>query len=260
MYVFNNAAPQASARLAALAEVFDPGTIRHLAERGVGEGWHCLEIGGGLGSITRWLAERVGPHGRVLTTDIDTRHLQMVRLPNVDVRQHDIMTDQVPEATFDLVYSRLVLEHLRDPDLALGRMVKALRPGGWVLIEDFEVLPGASGEPHDFVERISKTAAAMRHVTAAAGVDQRMGRSLARRLRQHRLTKVDTEGRVLLWGAGTVGAALARFNFEQLREPILATGQLTTDEFEADLAALGEENFEVRSPIMWTAWGQRPRT
>ena len=55
----------------------------------------------------------------------------------------------------------------------------------------------------------------------------------------------------------SAAARLARLNFEQLREAILATG-LTTDEFEADLARLDDEDFEWRSPTLWTAWGQRP--
>ena len=86
MYVFDNAAPIAGARLGALAAVYDPASIRHLAARGVACGWQCLEIGGGLGTITRWLSDRVGPEGRVLTTDIDTRFLEALQLANVEVR------------------------------------------------------------------------------------------------------------------------------------------------------------------------------
>lgn len=247
-YVFDNAAPQAASRLAVLAEVFDPGTIRHLAARGVGPGWRCLEIGGGLGSITRWLSGRVGAQGRVLTTDIDTRHLQAMRMSSVDVREHDILVDSLPEESFDLAYARLVLEHLVDPDAAIARMIAALKPGGWLLVEDFEILPD---------DAISKTAAVMRQVTAAAGVHHRLGRSLGRRLRGHGLADVDTEGRVFVWRGGSRGAALSRLNVEQLRPAILASGQLTVDELEADLAALDDEDFEMRSPILWTAWGQR---
>jgi SAM-dependent methyltransferase len=258
MYVFDNAAPQAAARLAVLAQVFDPGTIRHLDARGVGPGWRCLEVGGGLGSITRWLSARVGPLGRVLATDIDTRHLLSIGLSNVDVREHDIVADPLPEGAFDLAYARLVLEHLADPDVALARMVKALKPGGWLLVEDFEVLPASSGPPRDDVECISKTAAAMRQVTAAAGINQRLGRSLARRMRSHALANVDCEGRVFLWRGGSSGATLARLNAEQLRAAILGTGELTVEEFDRDLAALDDQACELRSPILWSAWGQRP--
>lgn len=259
MYLFDNAAPQAESRLAALAEVFDPGTIGHLSARGVAEGWRCLEVGGGLGSIARWLAERVGPRGSVLTTDIDTRHLEPHRPSNIEVRQHDILTDPLPEATFDLVHARLVLMHLADPDRALASMRNALKPGGCLVVEDFEMLPAASSDAHGPAEQISKTAAAMRQVAFAASGDQRLGRSLARRLRQHGLANVDTEGRVFLYRRDNAGARLARFNFLQLREPILATGQLTAEEFDADLAAIDDEDFEMRSPILWTAWGHRAR-
>ena len=44
-----------------------------------------------------------------------------------------------------------------------------------------------------------------------------------------------TEGRVLIWQGGTDGAALMRLNFEQLREPILATGYVSPEQFEASL-------------------------
>jgi SAM-dependent methyltransferase len=187
----------------------------------------------------------------VLTTDIDTRHLQATRMASVDVREHDILVDSLPEGSFDLAYARLVLEHLVDPDAAIARMIAALKPGGWLLVEDFEILPD---------DGISKTAAVMRQVTAAAGVHQRLGRSLGRRLRSHGLADVDTEGRVFVWRGGSRGAALSRLNVEQLRPAILARGQVTVDELEADLAALDDEDFEMRSPILWTAWGKRRLT
>ena len=257
MYVFDNAAPDAPSRLAALSAVFDPGTIRHLLARGVGEGWRCLEVGGGGGSMTRWLSERVGPEGFVLTTDIDTRHLERLRLSNVEIRRHDVVSAPLPEATFDLAYGRMVLEHVSDPDVALMRMVASLRPGGWLVVEDLELPQGTSDDVGANAAFVSKTAAALRQVTTGAGVDGRLALTLARRLRSHGLANVGAEGRVLLWQGGTNGAALMRLNFEQLREPILASGHVTREQFEADLVALRDEELEIRSPTLWTAWGQR---
>jgi SAM-dependent methyltransferase len=254
VYVFDNAAPQARDRLAALADVHDEGTIRHLLARGVADGWKCLEIGGGLGTITRWLSDRVGAHGYVLTTDIDTRFLATIGRDNVEVRRHDILADVLPDSRFDIAYARLVLEHLSDPDLALDRMVMAIKPGGWLMVEDFEVW---SSGPDDSAECVFKTLAAMRRVTARAGVDLRLGLSLGTRLRARGLVHVGHEGRVRLCRGNSSAARLARLNFEQLREEILATG-LTTAEFEADLARLDDEECKWRSPTLWTAWGQRP--
>lgn len=256
-YAFDNAASEAGARLAALATIYDPGTIRHLAARGVGDGWKCLEIGGGSGTITRWLAERVGLRGSVLTTDIDTRFLETIRLPNVEVRRHDIAAESLPGGIFDLVYTRLVLQHVSDSDTALTHMAAALRPGGWLVVEDFESLPAALDSDGRPVESISKTKAAMHQVLAATGA-RGLGRSLARRVRAKGLADVDIEGRVFLSRGGTAGTALLRLNFLQLRDRILATGMLSPEEFDADVASLDHEDFESRSPILWTAWGRRP--
>ena len=57
-YVFDNAGDQTPNRFGALETLFDPLTIRHLTSCGVSAGWRCLEIGGGSGSIARWLGER----------------------------------------------------------------------------------------------------------------------------------------------------------------------------------------------------------
>lgn len=252
MYVFANAAPQAAARLHALAEVFDPGTSRQLDARGVAEGWRCLEIGGGLGTITRWLSARVGPQGAVLTTDIDTRHLDGLGLANVEIRQHDVVADPLPAGRFDLAYTRLVLEHVSDPSRALANMVQSVKPGGWVVIEDFEVSP--SGPDAE----VPTTFLAMRQAIAAMGVDQRFGRSLSRRLRSCGLEHVAAEGRVLLWSGRTAGSTLMRLNAEHLRDRILATGLVTADQYAEDLRRLEDEAFEVQAPTLWTAWGRRP--
>ena len=92
-YVFDNAMPQAKARFATVAEMYDPGTVRHLAELRVGPGWRCLEVGGGGGTIAGWLCDRVGPAGEVTATDIDTRFLQRLAKANLKVQQHDIVVD-----------------------------------------------------------------------------------------------------------------------------------------------------------------------
>jgi SAM-dependent methyltransferase len=252
MYVFDNAAPQAPARLRALAEVFDPGTIRQLDARGIAEGWRCLEVGGGLGTMTTWLSARVGPHGSVLTTDIDTRHLDSLRLANVEIRRHDVVEDPLPTERFDLAYTRLVLEHVGDPARAIANMAQAVKPGGWVVIEDFEVTPiGPDAE-------LPKTFLAMRQVIASVGVDQRFGRSMSRRLRSGGLEGVAAEGRVLLWSGSNAGTTLMRLNAEQLRDRILATGLVTEDQYAEDLKRIEDEEFELQAPTMWTAWGRRP--
>ncbi len=147
-YMLDNAWRQARERLAALEAWLDPGTTRHLEALGVGAGWRCLEVGAGGGSVAAWLGARVGPSGYVLATDIDTRFLDALAAPNVEVRQHDIVTEALPEGAFDLVHARAVLEHLPQHERALGRMAAALKPGGWLLVEDVDFasfVPGVGG-------------------------------------------------------------------------------------------------------------------
>src|SRR5262252_7686763 len=113
-YAFPHDAADEARRLELFQQRLDPLTIRRIERLGIGPGAACLEIGGGRGSITRWLAERVGPQGRVTATDLQLDFLQAVAPPNVEVLRHDIRTDAFPERSFDLVHTRAVLMHIPD--------------------------------------------------------------------------------------------------------------------------------------------------
>jgi Methyltransferase domain len=102
-YAFDNAWQQARQRLAAIEGSLDPGTTRHLSERGVGPGWQCIEVGAGGGSIAAWLCDRVGLTGGVLATDFDPRFVETLDRPNLQTQRHDICRDPLPTGAFDLV-------------------------------------------------------------------------------------------------------------------------------------------------------------
>jgi SAM-dependent methyltransferase len=122
-------------RVQSLEAWTDPLTIRQLEAVGATAGWRCVDVGAGAGSMVRWLAERVGPSGSVVAADLDPRFL--TQLPdNVEVRRHDISTEDLEANAYDLVHCRAVLIHLARPDAALARMVAALKPGGWLVVED----------------------------------------------------------------------------------------------------------------------------
>jgi SAM-dependent methyltransferase len=123
-------------RLTTLEALFDP--TSRLARGLVQPGWRCLEVGGGHGSMARWLAEQVGPDGEVVATDIDARYLKELRIPNLRALQHDILNDDLADlGQFDLVCSRLMLYWLRDgAQTAVDRMASLVRPGGWLVDED----------------------------------------------------------------------------------------------------------------------------
>jgi SAM-dependent methyltransferase len=257
-YALDNASREALDRFPALSDAFDAGTQRHLTAVGVSAGWRCLEVGGGGGSIARWLAERVGPTGHVLVTDIDPRHLRFPDLPEVEVRVHDIAADPLPAASFDLVHARLVLVHVAEREAALANMIAALKLGGWLVDEEFDssVFPDPVLNPG---ETLLKTHIALSRTLDDRGVDRTFGRRLFSRLRALGLERVASEGRTFMWPAGSPGTAMVRANYSQLRAQMIAAGHLTQVEFDRDIAALDDPDFLMPSPVLWAAWGQKPQ-
>lgn len=125
-------------RLALLEQIFDPVSRQRRAF--VQPGWRCLEIGAGRGSMALWLAQQVGTAGQVVATDVDTSYLNRLDFPNLEVRQHNILSDSLETlepGSFDLVCARLVLFWLAGKqEIALRRLLECVRPGGWLIDED----------------------------------------------------------------------------------------------------------------------------
>jgi SAM-dependent methyltransferase len=257
-YAFANSSREAETRFAALSTIYDRGTVRHLEDLGVGSGWHCLEIGGGSGTIAKWLADCVGSAGHVLVTDLDTRFLEHLNGPNLEVRGHNIAADPLPEAAFDLIHARLVLMHVAERDTALERMISSLKPGGWLLIEEYDscsLLPDPAAHPN---ETILATHLAMLRLLEDNGVNRRYGRLLSGLLRASGLRGVGAEAQLFLWQGGSAGIALMRANFEQLRETMIERNYITAQEFDRDLAQLDAPDLLMPSSILWSVWGRRP--
>jgi SAM-dependent methyltransferase len=104
----------------------------------------CLDAGCGAGPVTRSLARRVGPGGRVVGIERDPVKLAAARaqtesagLGNVEYREADVTTWSEPD-TYDVVYGRFIVSHLRDRQGFTGRLREALRPGGTLLLEDID--------------------------------------------------------------------------------------------------------------------------
>lgn len=259
-YAFDNAWQRARLRLAAIEAWLDPGTFRHLSERGVGAGWHCLEVGAGGGSVAAWLCDRVGPAGRVLATDLDPRFLAALDQPNLEIRRHDIVCDPLPTAAFDLIHARLVVAHLSDQGAALDRMVAALKLGGWLVIEEMD-FGSLALDPRCGAAAVSlfgRAIAAHHRVVMAHGFDPFYGRCLLNELRSRNLVDVGTEGRVSCWEGRSAGATAWRFTFEQLRDVLVETGEIAPEELAAVLDLLDDQSVAFLSQATIAGWGRRP--
>lgn len=267
-YVFANGAErEAAQRFGGLETVYDPATTRALAATGVGPGWRCWEVGGGGGSIAAWLAQRVGPAGRVLVTDLDPRFLAALpalQRPQVTVRCHDVGREPPPAGAFDLIHARLVLIHVPTREAALGRLVGALKPGGWLVVEDFDpafvapeerAFPATSREDAALYARVF---GALARVLAAKGVGSGWGRGLYRRFREYGLVEVGLEGALGARPGGSAGAKVDQANLTQLRAALLVTGIVTAEDLDRMIALLDDPDFAYAGPVMFTAWGRKP--
>jgi ubiquinone/menaquinone biosynthesis C-methylase UbiE len=62
-YILDNASAFEYKRLDLMSKILDPWTRGYLASLGVAEGWQCLELGAGNGSISERLCAKVAPSG-----------------------------------------------------------------------------------------------------------------------------------------------------------------------------------------------------
>jgi SAM-dependent methyltransferase len=257
-YVLDNAAEQAGERFASLASCFDPVTIRHFDAIGVAAGWSCLEVGAGGGSIAHWLADRVGPDGDVVVTDINPRWLDG-GAPNIEVRCHDIVTDPLERESFDLAHARLVLIHLPERERGLRRMIDALRPGGWLLIEDFDLESlrltptGTPAEARLFLTVMCE----FRELLIRAGVAPGFGRQGHALLRRHGLTDIHAEAHFTMWTGGSPTARLLHTNIDQVRDRLRGQGVLTARDIEEFLALMHNPDFSCNYHPLVSTRGRR---
>jgi hypothetical protein len=104
--------------------------------------------------------------------------------------------------------------------------VAALKPGGWLVDEEFDSIsmqPDPSVNPG---EMILKTYAAMGRLLAERGVETRFGRTPFARLLAHGLIEVGAEARIFMWQSGSQGASLWRASFEQLLGDMIDAGYI----------------------------------
>lgn len=107
-------------------------------------GDRVVDLGAGAGEPSLSAAERVGPSGHVVATDISSNILEfagrMARdrgLDNFETRVMDGEQPDLPPNAFDVVLSRLGLIYFPDRDGALRSALRMLKAGGSVVVASF---------------------------------------------------------------------------------------------------------------------------
>ncbi|GAQ61338.1 class I SAM-dependent methyltransferase [Streptomyces scabiei] len=243
----------------AFATLFDPTTFRHMEGFGLGSGWRCWEVGAGGATVVSWLAKKVGPTGKVIATDTDISWaVPSVTRPPVEAFVHHLGVDQPPGDGFDLVHARLALAHAPDRESALLSMIRALRPGGRLLIEDADpaLQPLAcleeSGPEQQLANRLRE---AVRTLLVERGIDPAHGRRLPRLLRAAGLRGVGADAYFPV--ASPACAALESSTVGRLRAALVTANLATEEEIDRHLADVASGALDIAAPPLISAWGRK---
>lgn len=246
--------PREQARLGLMNDILNTGALRALE---VTHGERVLDLGTGLGQLTRAMARAAGPKGKVVGIERSPDQLREAeRLAReagerglVDFRQGDATAPPLRDdewGTFDLAHTRFLLEHLPRPLDLVRVMMRAVGPGGRIVLED---------EDHDILRLWPEPPGLMEVWRAyirsyeARGTDPSIGRRLVTLLREAGAEPCRCDWVFFGGCAGEVRFEplvenLARI-LEGAEESIAATGMVRADQVRAAVSAL-------------RTWGARP--
>ncbi|MBW8487666.1 methyltransferase domain-containing protein [Actinomadura parmotrematis] len=257
-YTWDNANPHATDQLRHLTAVLDPPTVAGLSGLGDLAGRRCLDVGAGNGTIARWLADRVGPEGRV--TAVDLKPLDIPPHPRLRVVTQDVTAGDLPGGPYDLVHARLVLMHLPERLEVLGRMAGALAPGGTVVLHEWDcthplrVLTAPDQAAADLVTRANEALCAL---MTSRGARLSWSYEAHAAMEDAGLTGVTTAFGARSWRGGSEFCLLHLSNTHHLTEQLTGAG-LTAE----DLVALREVLMDPRLVLagypLYRISGRRP--
>lgn len=246
-------------RLLHMQGALDPLTERRLERLDVGPGWKCLEVGAGRGSIARWLAERVAPRGHVVATDVDVHHLEYIHGPYVDVREHNIETDELEECAFDLAHSRLLLMYVDDVEGAIRRMVSALKPGGWLFIEEpVFAEPCILTRDHVAAGACERVYRAFTDVLSSL-MDLHLGLHVMETVANLGFEEFSAEQTRMYTRGGLPGPITYMLTWEMFRDELLASDAIYPDDLDVASAAMLDPSFIGSGPFIFGVSGRKPR-
>ena len=145
-------------RLLVLSRERWPDTEAFFRRAGLASGMKCVDLGCGGGEVTLEIAKRVAPGGSVLGIDLDAVKLELAAadarsrgIGNVEFRETLVQDWEEPNS-YDVCYSRCLLQHLAQPVALLRRMWEALRHDGLLMVEDVDWHGWTSDPPNSGIE------------------------------------------------------------------------------------------------------------
>jgi SAM-dependent methyltransferase len=195
-----------------------------------------------------------------VATDLNPRFLVGHRLPNLEVRRHNLLEDELEAAHYDLVHCRAVLQHLPEPLRGLRRLADAVRPGGWLLVEEIDLMAAGATDPgHPRTAEFDRRTRALRSGMQATGpIDPTFGRRLPALVEGRGVRQLGHDGVTLIGRGGGPLARFARMTDKLLRGRLVAAGVLTESDFDELERAYDDPSFWFVGCTLFGAWGRRP--
>jgi ubiquinone/menaquinone biosynthesis C-methylase UbiE len=252
-------------RLRLLHRVRWPDTAELFDRIGLQSGIRCADLGCGGGEVTFEIARLVGPGGHVTGFDMDEVKLGLARssaaeqgIENVRFRPVDVNEWSEPGA-YDLVFCRLLLQHLSRPVDLLGRMWAAVMPGGVVAVEDADFDGLFCDPPNDGFEFCAR---ALPAVIRQNGGDPSIGRKLHRYCRDAGIPAPQLALQAQRLRATGDTKTLALATLEATAETMIEGGIATAGEIEAAKASLAafvaDPETVLADPRIFQCWSRRP--
>lgn len=118
---------------------------------GLREGMDVADVGAGTGFFSLMLAEEVGPDGKIYAVDISDEFIELIAeraeeagRENIETVLCDSVSTKLDPTSVDLVFVCDTYHHFEFPYRTLDSIFQALRPGGKLVIVDFERIVGKS--------------------------------------------------------------------------------------------------------------------
>jgi SAM-dependent methyltransferase len=154
----------------------------------------------------------------VVAADLDTSFLDISDADNVEIRETDLRSDTLPEHGFDLVHTRFVLGHIPERLEILDALVGALRPGGWLLLEELDAFAWGAIDSGLHPEVVLAGLVPLEQ----QGFAPRFGREMPGLLRDRGLVNISAVAEAPLVEGGTPGLEWLRMTFDQMMNHGLA--------------------------------------
>ena len=195
----------------------DPATKERLLGTGLKPGWRCLEVGPGAGSILRWLSRTVGENGKIIGVDINPQVKISRRSESTEIIQADIAHALLPQNFFHVAHSRFTLIHTPYGKKALQNIFHAVRPGGWIVLEepDFTAAQVLAG-PTSWAPSIHRVQQAILEMFRGSGLNPAFGLCLPTWVHQLGLTQLTVHNHVPIAQGNSPMSNIMRLSARQL--------------------------------------------